>query len=68
MLTGLSGLLPLMVAATLLKTIHLPTWSSISSFAIVLGIRTLAKHVFTWEYVHWNARLTREENVQPRSY
>jgi uncharacterized membrane protein len=60
--------LSFMLAGTLLKTIHLPTWSSIGSFAVVLGMRTLAKRVFRWEYEHWNAKLAHKQHAQrPRS-
>lgn len=41
--------LNLKTAATLLKTLDLPTWDSIAAFAAILALRTLLKRVFVAE-------------------
>ncbi len=48
------------VAATLLKTLILFSWTQIAAFAAVLALRTLLKHLFAWEA----AKLSRSE-TQP---
>lgn len=40
------------LAATLLNTILLHTWSQILVFAAIFGIRTIIKSVFAWEERH----------------
>src|SRR3982751_671185 len=41
--------LSLKVAATLLKTLMLRSWSQIGLFATILALRTILKWLFTWE-------------------
>ena len=41
--------LSLKTAATLLKTLDLPTWDRIAAFTAILALRTLLKHVFVAE-------------------
>ncbi len=41
--------LSLKTAASLLRTIEIHTWSEIAAFAAILSLRTVLKHVMTWE-------------------
>jgi uncharacterized membrane protein len=41
--------LSLKTAATLLKTLDLPTWDRIAAFAVILVLRTVLKRVFVAE-------------------
>ncbi len=46
---GVIAGLGLITAATLLRTIELPTWNQIALFTAVLTLRTLLKRLFAWE-------------------
>lgn len=46
---GVINGLTLMVAATLLKTLQAFTWNQMLLLAVILGIRTLLRALFTWE-------------------
>ncbi len=46
---GAIASLSVKLAATLLKTILLQSWTQIGMFVVILALRTLLKRIFEWE-------------------
>lgn len=44
------------LAGTLLKMIELHTWQQILMFIAIFALRTVLKHLFTWERAHLQAQ------------